>query len=107
MRFLDEVVQHFLGDFEVSDHAVLHGLDGDDVAGRAAKHFFRLFADRFDLGGVLVDGHDGRLVDDDAFATRVYERVGGPEIDGQVAGENAEERPQIVKAPCAGMESVR
>src|SRR5262249_1781062 len=33
VRLLDEIVQHFLGDLEVGDDAVLHGLDGDDVAG--------------------------------------------------------------------------
>jgi len=38
--FLNEVVKHLLGDFEVSDDAVFHGLDGHDVAGRAAQHLF-------------------------------------------------------------------
>ena len=106
VRLLDEVVQHLLGDFEVGDDAVFHRLDGDDVAGRAAQHFLRLFADGLHFAGVLVDGDDGRLVDDDALAARVDQRVGGAEIDGQIAGENAEERPEIVIARRAGMESV-
>src|SRR5260370_42377404 len=45
MGLLDEVVQHLLGDFEVSDDAVFHGLDGDDVARRAAEHLLGFFAD--------------------------------------------------------------
>jgi hypothetical protein len=36
MRLLDEVVEHLLRDFEVGDHAVFHGLDGDDVARRTS-----------------------------------------------------------------------
>src|SRR5580700_6168668 len=63
VRLLDEIVQHLLGDFEVGDHAVFHGLDGDDVAGRAAQHFFRLFADGLNLARILVDGEDGGVVD--------------------------------------------
>jgi hypothetical protein len=66
----------------------------------------RLFADRFDLRGVLVDGHDGGLVHHDALAAGVHQGVGGTQIDGEVAGENAEQRPQIVKATCAVMEPV-
>src|ERR1019366_4419609 len=67
VRLLNKVVQHALGDFEVGDHTVLHGFDGDDVAGRAAQHLFRLLANRLHLAIVLVDGDDGRLVDDDSL----------------------------------------
>ncbi len=51
VRLLDEVVQHLFGVAEVGDHAVLHRLDGDDVAGRAAEHLLGLFADGLDLVG--------------------------------------------------------
>ncbi len=98
VRLLDEVVQHPLGDFEVGDHAVLHRLDGDDVARRAAQHLFGFFADRFHFAGVLVDGDDGRLVDHDAFALGVDQRVRRPQIDRQIAGKQTEERPQVMKA---------
>ena len=107
VRLLNEVVQHLLGDFEVGDDAVFHRLDGDDVARRAAQHLFRFFADGFDFAGVLVDGDDRRLVDHDAFAARVDQRVSGAEVDGEVARKHAEQRPQIVGARrSVGMESV-
>ena len=96
VRLLDEVVQHLLGDFEVGDDAVLHGLDGHDVAGRAAQHLLGFLAHGFHLTGVLVDGHDGGLVDDDAFAGGEDQRVGGPKIDGQIARKHAEERAQAM-----------
>ena len=77
------------------------------LPGRAAQHLFGFFADGFDFAGVLVDGDDGRLVDDDAFAARIDQRVGGAEIDGEVAGENAEQRPQIVQTSRVRVKSVR
>src|SRR5207248_1378994 len=68
MRLLDEIVQHFLGDFEVGDDAIFHGLDGHDVAGSAAEHLFGFFTYGFHFASDFVDGHYGRLVHHDAFA---------------------------------------
>ena len=68
VRLLDEVVQHLFGDLEVGDHAILHRLDGNDVAGRAAKHLLGFLADRFHFVCVLVDCDNRGLVDNDAFA---------------------------------------
>ena len=93
VRLLNEVIQHVLGDFEVGDDAVLHGLDGDDVAGRAAEHLLGFFADGFDFAVGFVDGDDGRLVDDDALAFGKDQRVGGAKIDGKVGGKQTENRP--------------
>ena len=85
VRLLNEIVQHLLGDFEVGDHAVFHGLDGDDVAGRAAQHLFRFLAHGLHFACVLVDGDDGGLIDHDALALGVHQGVGRPQIDGQIA----------------------
>ena len=62
----------------------LSGRIADDVAGRAADHPLRLDADGEDAAGVLVDGHDAGLVQHDAAAADVDERVGGAEVDGHV-----------------------
>ena len=97
VRLLDEVVQHLLGDLEVGDDAVFHGLDGHDVARRASEHFLGLFAHGFNFAGVLVDGHDRRLVYDNALAACIYQRVRRPEIDREVAGKHAEQRTKIVR----------
>ena len=85
VRLLDEIVQHLLGNFEVGDHSVFHWLDSDDVTRRAAQHLFRFFAYGLYLAGVLVDGDNGGLVDHDALAPRVHQRVGRPQIDRQIA----------------------
>ncbi len=83
--FLDEVGQHLLGDLEVGDDAVLHRLDGHDVARRAPEHLLRVLADRLDAAVDLVDRHDRGLVDDDALASRVHAGIGRAEIDCEIA----------------------
>ena len=91
---------------EVGDDAVLHGLDGHDVAWCAPQHFFGFFADRFHLVGVLVQRDDGRFVDHDALAARVHQCVGRPQIDRQIAREHAEQGTKIVGARRTVMKSV-
>ena len=56
VHLADEVPQHRLRDVEVGDDAILHRTDGLDVAGRAAEHALRLFADRQNLAGGSADG---------------------------------------------------
>jgi len=77
------------------DHAIFHRTDGDDVAGRPAEHLLGLFTNGLHLTGVLVERHDGRLIDDDAFALGEYECVRSSEVDGQVGGKEAKKRAEI------------
>ena len=76
---------HALGDLEVGDRALAQRPDGDDVAGRAADHLPRLVTHRQHLLGALVQRDHGGLVEHDAAAPLVDERVGGAEVDGEVA----------------------
>ncbi len=92
---LDEVIEHSLGYFEVGDDAVFHRLDGDDIAGRAAEHFFRLFAHRFHFTGVFVEGDDGGFVDDDALTFGEYKGICGAQIDGQIRRKKTKQRAKI------------
>ena len=87
----DEVVEHLLGDVEVRDDAVFQGADGDDIGRGAADHPLGLGADGQHLLGLLVDGDDGRLVDDDALAAHQDEGIGGAEVDADVPGHEAED----------------
>src|ERR1700676_4407862 len=93
---LNKVGEHFFGNFKISDHPIFHGLDGHHVTGSAAKHVFGFAADRDDFAAGLIDGDDGGLVHDDAFAMRKDQGVRGAQIDGQVGGEQTEHRPQVV-----------
>ena len=89
MNSPDEVGEHLLGDVEVRDDAVLEGPDGHDVARRAAEHRLGLLAHREDRVVGLMDGDDGRLVEDDALPLDVDEGIGRPEIDSHVVREKA------------------
>ena len=82
MRLLDEVVQHLFGVPEVGDHAVLHRLDGDDVARSAAKHVLGFLSHGLDLVGDLVHRDNRRLVDDDPLAMREHKRIRRAQVDG-------------------------
>src|SRR5204863_4757057 len=104
VSLLDEVGQHLLGDFEVSDDAVLHWLDGDDVAGRPAEHLFRVPANRLDAPVDFVDRNNRRLVDDDAFSAGVDAGIRGAEVDREIAGEQGEKRAESqVETPWADL----
>ena len=73
-----EVLEHQLRHIEVCYDAVLHGLDGHDVARGATQHVLCLSSNGQGLLGGPVDGHDGWFVDHDAAAFGVNERVRRP-----------------------------
>ena len=87
VHLLDEVAQHLLGRLEVGDDAVLERPDGGDVVGGAADHALGLVPDREHLAGGGVHGDDGRLVEDDALAADIDQRVGGAEVNGHVSAD--------------------
>ena len=88
----DEVLDHLLGDVEVADDPVAQRPDRDDVGRRPADHPLGLGADRQDplASSRRWRRRDGSLMTMPAVAD-VDERVGGPEVDPDVAGEEAEE----------------
>ena len=88
---LDEVLDHLLGHVEVADDAVAERPDRDDVGRRPADHPLRLGPDREDPLRLRVDRDDRRLAHHDPAVADVDQRVGGPEVDPDVAGEEAEE----------------
>src|SRR5712691_10940445 len=96
MGLLDEISEHLLGDLEVGDDAVFHWFDGHHVPRCAAQHVLGVFAHRDYFAGVLVDRHDGGLVDDNPFTFGEHQRVGCAYIDRQVGGEQAEDRAKVV-----------
>ena len=86
-----EVLDHLLGHVEVADDAVAQRPDGDDVGRCPADHPLGLGADGQHPLGLGVDGDHGRLAHDDAAIPDVDQRVGRPEVDPDVAGEEAED----------------
>jgi hypothetical protein len=93
VHFANEVLDHLLGDFEVGDHAVAQRPDRLDVAGRAADHLLRFLADREDLLAPAIDGDRDhrRLVQHDALALDVHQRIGCAEVDRHVGRQQAKQ----------------
>ncbi len=92
MHLADEMLDHLLRHLEIGDDAVAHGPDGLDIAGGAAQHHLGVVAHRPDrfLAAAGGDGGDHRrLVEDDATALHIDQRVRCPKIDCHVARESA------------------
>ena len=62
--------------------------------GRAPEHRVRLVADRLGLVARGVDGHDGRLVENDAAPGGKDDRVCRAEVDREVAGTESQDVQQ-------------
>ena len=84
------MLDHFLGDVEIGDHAVAHRADRLDRAGRPAQHQLGVLADGQNLLAPVLDtvGHDRGFVQNDALALDVNQSVRGPQINGHVRGKN-------------------
>src|SRR2546421_6487737 len=79
---LEKEAQHFLGDVEIGDDAVLERPHGEDAVRCATEHPLRLETDAFDFAGCFFDGDDGGLVQNDPFTADVDERIRGAKIYG-------------------------
>ena len=95
MGFLDKVCQHLFRDGEVGDDTVLHRPDSDDVAGRAAKHILSFLANGLYLVCHLVDGDNGRLIDNDAATFGIDQSIGCTQIYCQITGKQTKQRAKI------------
>src|SRR6266550_3339458 len=93
---VDEVLDHLLGDVEVADDAVAERPDGDDARRRPPDHPLRLRPYREDDLRLGVDRYDRGLTHDDPAIADMDKRVGRPEIDPDIAGEQAEEAVEHV-----------
>ena len=77
--------EHPLGDLEVGDGAAAQRALGHDVARRPPDHLPGVGADGQHLAAARVQRDHGGLVEHEALSLGVDERVGRPQIDGQVA----------------------
>ena len=93
---IKELLDHLLGDVEVGDDPVPKGANHFHHLVGLAEHALGLGAHRVDdLAPPLGDvGDHGRLVEHDAAALHVDQRVGRPQIDGQIRSDETEEIPE-------------
>ncbi len=93
MHLADEVLDHLFSNFKVGDHAVAHRADRLDMARRAAQHHLGVIAngEHLLLAAARDDRNDRRLVQNDAPALHIDQRVGGPEVDGHIGREHSKQ----------------
>ena len=91
MHLADEVLDHFLGDFEVRDHAIAQRPDRLNIAGRSAQHLFRFITngENLFLAAHSGDSDNRRFIEDDAATFHVDQRVRCPKVNRHVGGEHA------------------
>ena len=94
MDLLDELFEHLLGHGEIGDNPVFHRADCRDIARGTAEHLLCRQAyfldDLLAVRPALLPDCDHRgLVEDDALAANIDQRIGGTEVDRQVVGEVA------------------
>ncbi len=93
MDLADEVLDHFLGDFEVGDDPVAHRTDGFHMARRPAQHLLGLDTDGVHhlAAADIAQRHDGRFIEDDAASLHIDQRICRTKVDGNIVGKTAEE----------------
>jgi len=70
------VAEHGLGDFEVGDHAVLHGPDATMLPGVRPSISFGFRTDGQHVGRARLNGYNRRFAQDDSTVPHIDEGVG-------------------------------
>ncbi len=91
MHLLDKVVQHPFRDIKVADDTVAQRADSDNVCRSAPHHFLGVQANGQNLLGFLFDGYNRGLVDDDALAPNIDQRIGCAQVDTDVLRKHAQD----------------
>jgi len=87
------MLQHLFRDFDVGDDAGSERPDRADIVGRLAEHQLGIVSDGADLAHAIFDFHrdDRRLAGDNPESACVDDRVGGAEVDCDVARREFEQ----------------
>ncbi len=80
-RFFHQAANHEFGGVEVGYHTLTQRPYGGDVRILASTHLLGFLAHGLELLGGLVDGHDGRLVDDN-FVVMQDDSIGRSKVNG-------------------------
>src|SRR5690625_1873041 len=90
LHLLDHSTDHLLGHFKVGDDAVAQRPDGPDILVGLLVHQLRFMPDSHRLS-LVVQSHDGGLIQNDPFVSGIDQRIGCSQIDGDVCIEKLEE----------------
>ena len=88
MYLANEVFEHFFSNAEIGNHTVFHRANRVDIARHFTEHQFRFRADGFDHRatgfGVVLNRHHRWLIQHNAFAVGINQRIGRTQVNRQV-----------------------
>jgi hypothetical protein len=88
VNLLNEVPKHLFANVEIGNDTVTQRPDGLDMRRRAANHALGFGAHGNGPTVFDVDSNYRRLVENDAFAADVHERVGRTQIDSHISAND-------------------
>src|SRR5437868_1690532 len=80
--------EQLLGDLKVRDDPVNKGSNGNHVTRGPPEHLLGIHTDRDYAIGLLVERHNGRLVDDDAVVAKIDKGVCSTEVNADIASQH-------------------
>ena len=87
------MAQHGLSHFEIGNHTVTHGADGNDIPRGTAQHVlgFHPHCQHAVFGAVVrTNGNHGRLAENNTLTFDINQRIGRTQVDGQIAGKDTQ-----------------
>jgi hypothetical protein len=94
MYFLYKIAKHSFGNFKVGYDPVFEWPNSNDASGGATQHALGFSAHRQDAFAAalifLLHGDDRRLITDNSLVFYINKRIGGPKVDCEIVGKDAE-----------------
>ena len=80
-----KALKHEADQLVIGDCALAQGTDGQDIARRATDHALGLIAKGKNIAAVTIDGHHGRLAQNDALSLHIDQDLRSAQINPDVA----------------------
>ena len=91
MHLFNKVLQHFLGDLEISDNTVFERTDSGNITWRAPQHSLSINTHGFDnfLPQMVANSDNRWFIQNNAFVSNINQSICSTQIDGKIAGKKA------------------
>ena len=93
MHLSDEMLDHFLRNLKIRDHAFAHGADGFDIAGGFSQHLLSFLANGKNLlpAANFHNRHNRRFVQYNATPLNINQRIRRTQIDRHIGRKHTQQ----------------